>query len=90
MVTTGQKISSVIVMDLGSLLKVTVGWIKYPFESSPVSICNIYDIRSGKGEKRQTRFADEDLTASFFRFLNVPHDFVVRRPATVDLRLVSP
>ena len=77
-------------MDLGSLLRMTVGWIKCPFESSPVRICNIYDIRSGKGEKRQTRSANEDLTASFFRFLNVPHDFVVRRPATVGLKLVNP
>ena len=76
-------------MDSGSLLRMTVGWIKYPFESSPVGICNIYKIRSGKGEKRQTRSANKDLTASFFRFLNVPNDFVVRRSATVGLRLVS-
>lgn len=35
-VITGPNISSTIVIDLGSFVKMTVGWTKYPFESSPV------------------------------------------------------
>lgn len=34
-VMTGPKISWVMVIDLGSLVTMTVGWMKYPFELSP-------------------------------------------------------
>lgn len=34
-VSTGPKISSLIVIDLGSFVRITVGWTKYPLESSP-------------------------------------------------------
>ena len=34
-VTTGPKISSTSVIDLDFFVRITVGWMKYPFESSP-------------------------------------------------------
>jgi hypothetical protein len=76
-VITGPKISSTIVTDLGSLVKMTVGWMKNPFESSAKNIELLEQFHRGCEEIiRLTLSANENFPSGVLSLRDIPINLV--------------
>ena len=80
-VTTGPKISSFMVIERGSLVRITVGWTKKPLESSAEKHVKFW-LSLSKGWLTWT--TNQDFATRILRFLDITSNGIICTPSTIE------